>query len=76
MSNPLKKHYENLHTETVKLLLKRVKEGTATASDLGVARQLLRDNGIDITAANRKAPLHALAEALPFEAPEEDAETG
>lgn len=71
----LKSLYEDLHTASVKLLLKRIKDGTATASDLGVARQLLRDNGIDINAGNKKAPLHALADALPFQA-EDDQATG
>ena len=63
----LKTLYEDLHTASVELLLKRIKDGTATASDLGVARQLLRDNGIDINTDNKKNPLFALADTLPFD---------
>lgn len=72
---PLKKLYTDLHVHSVKLLLKRIKDGTATAADLSVARALLRDNGIDINAGNKKTPLLQLAEELPFD-PEAEAATG
>lgn len=72
----LKKTYEALHEATVKELLKRVKSGTATAADLGVARQLLRDNGIDIGAERQKKPMLHLAEQLPFDAEEDQAANG
>jgi hypothetical protein len=72
----LKKTYEALHEATVKELLKRVKSGTATAADLGVARQLLRDNGIDIGSDKQKRPMLQLAEKLPFETEEEQAANG
>lgn len=74
MSN-LSSLYEKLHTASVTLLLQRIKDGSATASDLGVARQLLKDNGIDIHAGTRKSPIHALADALPF-AIDDDQATG
>lgn len=70
----LKKLYEDLHTHSVKLLLERIKNKTATAADLSVARALLRDNGIDINRDNKKAPLHALADECPFS--EDQEETG
>jgi hypothetical protein len=37
---------ERLHTATVAALLDRINSGEATASDLNVARQLLKDHGI------------------------------
>ena len=37
----------SLHGALTKDLIKRIKDGTATASDLSVARQLLKDNGIN-----------------------------
>lgn len=46
-------------------LTDRIKVGEATSTDLNVARQLLKDNGI--TAAPAEAsPLVGLANALPF----------
>ena len=43
----------------------RIQEGTATSTDLNVARQFLKDNGI--TAAPAAAnPLEGLVNALPF----------
>ena len=63
----LKKLHLDLHAATVKELLKRVKSGSATAADLGVARQLLRDNGIDVSSVEKSAPLKELAASLPFE---------
>lgn len=68
----LKKTYEALHEATVKELLKRVRKGTATAADLGVARQLLRDNGIDIASAQKSKPLQSLADELPFNPDDEE----
>jgi len=38
---------EELHNETAQVLLDRIKSGEATAADLSVARQFLKDNGID-----------------------------
>ena len=42
------------------------------AADLGVARQFLKDNGIDAM-ASQSEPLANLAKTLPFIAPEEEA---
>ena len=48
----------------------RIRSGEATSTDLNVARQLLKDNGI--TAAPVEAsPLEGLANALPFPAADE-----
>jgi hypothetical protein len=55
----------HLQAETVQLLLKRVKTGDATASELNVARQMLKDNeiAIDIEKDEGLADLH---ESLPI----------
>lgn len=66
MSQVTESAYEELHKATVDALLLRIKAGTATAADLGVARQLLRDNGISISKARGDTPLHELAEQVPF----------
>lgn len=56
---------EGLHGAVAKALADKIKEGSATAADLAVARQFLKDNGID--AVPRKGtPLGDLADSLPF----------
>jgi hypothetical protein len=71
-----KKLLEDLHTAVVKNLLEKVHSGTATAADLGVARQFLKDNGIDI-AAKSGSPILKLHEAMPFDpAQDEDLKFG
>jgi len=66
----LNKTLENLHIETAQLLLDRIREGEATAADLSVARQFLKDNGVDSTLYH-ESPIKNLAEVLPFGDPEE-----
>ncbi len=55
---------EELHEETVKDLLNKIKSGEATASELSVAVKMLKDNGIE---ANRvpDSPLDNLVKNLP-----------
>lgn len=65
---------EDIHVELAADLLKRIKAGTATAADLSVARQFLKDNGIEGNARNHK-PLRELAGTVPFKADEEDTGT-
>ena len=60
---------EDLHAETAKTLLARIKAGEATAADLSVARQFLKDNGID-SVAFQDSPVSNLAAVLPFDDPE------
>ena len=60
---------EKLHNETAKFLLERVVSGEATAADLSVARQFLKDNGIDSNMTN-ESPLANLAASLPFQDPD------
>lgn len=67
-----KKLLEELHSALVATLLAKIHSGEATAADFGVARQLLKDNGIDI-AAKAGSPVLKLAEVMPFD-PSEDSE--
>ena len=57
---------DDLHSELAATLLDKVRSGTAKASDLNVARQFLRDNGIDAVPTEDN-PLGKLIEELPFD---------
>ena len=60
------KDIENqLHKVLAEQLLARVESGEATASELNVARQFLKDNGIDGT-VEQSDPLASLVKVLPF----------
>ena len=55
---------EHLHTVLIQELLDKVKSGAAKPGDLNVARQLLKDNGIEcIPTANN--PMEDLMSSLP-----------
>lgn len=59
-----------LHDELAKSMLDRIKSGEATASDLNVVRQFLKDNGINCD--GRKNPtVNSIIDELP-EYPDED----
>jgi len=59
---------EDLHGAIVVELLAKIKSGEATASDLSVARQFLKDNGIDGIIGKQNSPMLELAgEVLPFD---------
>ena len=60
-----------LHEEIAKNLLKKVKDGTASAAELAVAARFLKDNNIDNLIHNSK-PLKDLSKFLPFAVPEEE----
>lgn len=60
-----------LHTGLIKSLLAKIEDGSATAADLGVARQFLKDNGIDVV-ARAGGPILKLADSLPFDPAEDD----
>jgi hypothetical protein len=64
---------EMLHGILASALADKIKDGTATAADLSVARQFLKDNGID-GIATQANPLGQLAAQLPFQTEEEDEE--
>lgn len=54
-----------LHSEMATVLLNKIRNGEVTAAELNVARQFLKDNGID-SIPKEGSPLGNLAEALPF----------
>lgn len=57
---------KELHEELAKVLLDRVKDPEAKASDLNVARQFLKDNNIDAVPV-KGSPLEELMKRLPFD---------
>ena len=57
---------DELHIELAQTLLDRVRSGEAQASDLNVARQFLKDNGIEGLPVEN-TPLKDLVDELPFE---------
>ena len=59
------KLFDELHDELATTLLNKIKSGEAKASDLNVARQFLRDNGIAGVPADN-SPLKNLMDELPF----------
>ena len=65
MSN---KKLKELHAVLAEKLLEKVKDPDAKSSDLNVARQFLRDNGIDAVPVEG-SPLQKLADELPFDVP-------
>ncbi|CUA90947.1 hypothetical protein Ga0061061_1178 [Chelatococcus sambhunathii] len=62
--------FEALHEALAKDLLKRIREGTATAADLNVARAFLKDNGVDAIPA-QGSPVGDLVANLPFASTED-----
>jgi len=71
----LSKILASLHTALAEELLDRVNSGQATAADLGVVRQFLKDNGID-GVPKKGNPLDNLAQTLPFTKEGDDEEAG
>lgn len=71
----LNKILETLHTSLAEDLLMKIQSGEATAADLSVARQFLKDNGID-SLAFADAPITNLATVLPFESDDEPVAQG
>ena len=63
MSN---KKLKELHAVLAEKLLEKVQDPDCTAGFLNVARQFLRDNGIDAV-PTEGSPLQRLAEELPFD---------
>ena len=64
------KKLKELHGVLAEELLKRVKDPEAKASDLNVARQFLKDNGIEAIPVDN-SPLKSLVDELPFDTEEE-----
>jgi hypothetical protein len=61
-----------LHEGVGRALLERIQSGEANAADLNVARQFLKDNGIDAS-VRASEPLLNLAKVMPFDPDEEEA---
>lgn len=62
--------FNELHNALAKDLLQRIKDGTATAADLNVARAFLKDNGVDAI-PSQGSPVGDLVANLPFAATED-----
>ena len=62
------KKLKELHAVLAEKLLKLVKDPDATASELNVARQFLRDNNFDCVPVEG-SPLQKLVDELPFDIP-------
>ena len=58
--------FEKMQVALTKDLLARIEAGTATAAELNVARQLLKDNGID-SVPTKDNGLEGLSKILPFD---------
>tara|TARA_R100001443_G_scaffold11402_1_gene20955 strand:+ start:81 stop:299 length:219 start_codon:yes stop_codon:yes gene_type:complete len=69
------KGLQELHDVIATELLTRIKTGEATSADLSVARQFLKDNGIDAN-TGQSEPLLNLAKVLPFDPHEEITDVG
>tara|TARA_R100001460_G_scaffold108272_2_gene158911 strand:- start:355 stop:579 length:225 start_codon:yes stop_codon:yes gene_type:complete len=66
----MSKKLKELHDVLTQQLLDRVKSKDAKASDLNVARQFLKDNGIEALPVDN-SPLKSLVDELPFSSEEE-----
>ena len=58
--------FAQLHEDLVKDLLVRIRSGQATAAELNVAQQMLKDNGVE-AAPVKDSGLDSLAKILPFD---------
>tara|TARA_R110002072_G_scaffold139958_2_gene283755 strand:+ start:653 stop:877 length:225 start_codon:yes stop_codon:yes gene_type:complete len=63
---------DELHNKLAEVLLERVKEDEVKASDLNVARQFLKDNGIEGVPIE-DSTLKNLVDELPFDIDEKEA---
>ena len=64
------KDLENLHSELTQKLLDKIRSPEVTASELNVARQFLKDNGVESIPIDH-SPLKSLVDEMPFSDPEE-----
>ena len=60
------KQLEELHSELTQKLLEKIRSPEVSASELNVARQFLKDNGVESIAIDT-SPLKSLVDELPFE---------
>jgi len=71
--NADKELLNRLHSKLIEILIDKIQSGEASAGDLGVARQFLKDNGVDISAKDSE-PLMRLNRVLPFNQTDSDEE--
>jgi hypothetical protein len=71
MTDSRKENLEHLMDILIDALVEKVKSGEATAADLQAARQLLKDNNIDINKQKPPAGIKALQSLLPEMDPDE-----
>ena len=71
MATDREKILDKLHDELAKNLLEKVQSGEAKASDLNVARQFLKDNGVEGLPVENSS-LKSLVDELPFTEEEEE----
>ena len=65
------KDLELLHSELTNKLLEKVRDEDCKSSDLNVARQFLKDNGIEALPVDN-SPLKSLVDELPFNSDDEE----
>jgi hypothetical protein len=70
MSKATEDQLDALHGELAAQLASKIRSGEATAADMAVARQFLKDNGIQ-SLPTPKSPLGELADSLPFADPDD-----
>ena len=64
------KQLEQLHSELTQKLLEKIRDPEVKASELNVARQFLKDNGVESIPIDN-SPLKSLVDELPFNDPVE-----
>ena len=57
---------EQIHTALAEELLRKIADGSATATELNVARQFLKDNSIDCV-VDASIPMLNLSKIMPFD---------
>jgi hypothetical protein len=61
-----KQTLEQIHSALAEALLQKIKDGSASSSELNVARQFLKDNSIDCV-VDASVPMLNLANIMPFD---------
>lgn len=58
---------DELHEQTGLLLLQRIRNGEATAAEIGAAIKFLKDNGATYDVITSDSPISNLLDSLPFD---------
>lgn len=70
MSKAPQEKLDALHGDLAEQLAKKIKSGEATAADMAVARQFLKDNGIQ-SLPGKSPKMKELEDSLPFSNPDD-----